>query len=187
MSTIINQSQIAGIKYKASKNKFQKKIDDYEEQLGNLKYENRFLQNKNTKLERTINELNIDIENERIKITSEYNHLTEKYINMKEDFEEEKEYNSNLENDLRDLKYKNKEKITKIVEKFKILDKFKNESCSICLEVSGEKMVTDCGHTFHKQCLSKVRNDLCPMCRNKVSYELFTFNSNPIEFEYSIV
>ena len=50
----------------------------------------------------------------------------------------------------------------------------KGHACSICLEDESEdvsSMVTlsKCGHTFHRDCLKQLHNDLCPMCRCELS------------------
>lgn len=179
--------QLSGIKRKIENNK---KLMDYEketsiqkEKVKELRYENKFLQDSNTNLKHERNDLYIKVDS----LNDEIRNLKSKLDKVSQDFEYEQTDNRDLIHDINGLIYKNKRRITNIVERYKIIDNFKNESCSICLEVSGEKIVTDCGHTFHKECLSKVRNKLCPMCRNTISYNLFTFNSNPTKFEYSIV
>lgn len=44
-----------------------------------------------------------------------------------------------------------------------------DENCSICLEDMEIDLVkTKCGHIFHKDCLSRVRNDNCPLCRSSI-------------------
>ena len=52
----------------------------------------------------------------------------------------------------------------------------KPEECVICLEsmlLDTKKMdlikVTDCGHMFHKSCLSKWKKNVCPTCRHPIS------------------
>ena len=52
----------------------------------------------------------------------------------------------------------------------------KPEECVICLEsmvCDTKKMdlikVTDCGHMFHKSCLSKWKKNVCPTCRHPIS------------------
>ena len=49
-----------------------------------------------------------------------------------------------------------------------------NETCSICLDEDRATAVwvkTDCGHCYHHECLSKVRQK-CPMCRAVLSAEM---------------
>ena len=49
---------------------------------------------------------------------------------------------------------------------------FKNEQCSICLEVSdGEQITTECGHVFCKECIEthlQISNQ-CPICRQIIT------------------
>ena len=41
--------------------------------------------------------------------------------------------------------------------------------CSICLEYSGcQKIKLECGHEFHLECISKITNNSCPLCRRKI-------------------
>lgn len=185
--------QISRIKNKELEIKYQKIKQSHNELtewnktqdqiVKDLREENQYLQGKNAQLNHVNNDLHIKVDCLNDNLRS----ATSKLENMNEQYQYEKQDNRELLEDLQRLKYRNKQRVNNIVEKFKVIDNFKNESCSICLEVSGEKIVTDCGHTFHKECLSKVRNDSCPMCRSKISYNLFKFNSNPIDFEYSIV
>lgn len=43
-------------------------------------------------------------------------------------------------------------------------------TCYICLEHSDKKFVVlDCGHKFHKVCISKIHKPECPLCRKKIS------------------
>jgi len=41
------------------------------------------------------------------------------------------------------------------------------KDCPICLQnIKGnDLMITPCGHFFHKNCISKIRNNTCPTCR----------------------
>lgn len=41
------------------------------------------------------------------------------------------------------------------------------ENCSICLEPYGCTNITTlpCNHTFHQECILKLRINLCPLCR----------------------
>ena len=49
-----------------------------------------------------------------------------------------------------------------------------NEVCSICMEHITSKqlnIITECGHTFHKQCIDRwlsFHNDICPNCRKNI-------------------
>ena len=74
------------------------------------------------------------------------------------------------------------------------------ESCTICLNIISHKSnayLTDCGHTFHRNCLSnyfqfiKLRDNSnlkCPMCRTNLGYPDFydkynLFNKNANGFD----
>jgi uncharacterized protein YycO len=49
-----------------------------------------------------------------------------------------------------------------------------DETCSVCLDEDRHTAVwvrTECGHTYHYECLSKV-NGKCPMCRAKLNAEM---------------
>ena len=51
--------------------------------------------------------------------------------------------------------------------------------CSICLEVNNNnKIYLDCGHNFHALCIQKwkLRNDSCPICRQRISMEKYSRN-----------
>ncbi|ODV63186.1 Etp1p [Ascoidea rubescens DSM 1968] len=58
-------------------------------------------------------------------------------------------------------------------------------TCPVCLErmdssISG-LLTIPCQHTFHCQCLSKWKDDTCPICRyTSLKYRKFDFNSNNI-------
>ena len=52
---------------------------------------------------------------------------------------------------------------------------FINEERSICLEILGDNYIlTECNHHFHKECISVVVNNKCPLCRN--IFKLFDNN-----------
>lgn len=84
-----------------------------------------------------------------------------------------------------------------IIKTFKLKDKFKGEMCSICREEIGNKMVTNCGHVFHKNCLNESlkHNEKCPLCRETIKLSLFTYetkifheivdNEQPILFHHN--
>jgi hypothetical protein len=40
----------------------------------------------------------------------------------------------------------------------------KTDTCSICLEDSNEVQL-NCGHVFHKDCITQIIKNSCPMCR----------------------
>ena len=47
-----------------------------------------------------------------------------------------------------------------------------DSQCCICLEHSMDNknsVVTKCGHTFHTQCLCKITDFTCPLCRRDIS------------------
>jgi len=70
----------------------------------------------------------------------------------------------------------------KIITRFNIVENnFKNESCGICLETKGDKIVTYCGHLFHDICLKQWgKKKGCPMCRGKCETSLFKIAAKPI-------
>ena len=70
----------------------------------------------------------------------------------------------------------------KIITRFKIVENnFKNESCSICLEAKGDKIVTYCGHLFHDKCLTKWgKKKGCPVCKGNTDTNLFKIKTKPI-------
>ena len=42
-------------------------------------------------------------------------------------------------------------------------------TCCICLEnISNKKIKLDCNHLFHYDCISKIKNNKCPLCREKI-------------------
>jgi hypothetical protein len=45
--------------------------------------------------------------------------------------------------------------------------------CSICLEVidNASKKITPCNHVFHEACLSQIRANTCPLCRQVITEE----------------
>ena len=43
-----------------------------------------------------------------------------------------------------------------------------SEECIICFDKKNNMMKTICGHEFCKDCICKITNDLCPMCRNNI-------------------
>ena len=51
--------------------------------------------------------------------------------------------------------------------------------CSICLEVNNNNKISlDCGHKYHSLCIQKwkLRNDSCPICRQRISMEKYSRN-----------
>jgi len=144
------------------------------------------------------NELKTNIrmlENERDSLLTKTIELNDKIDELKyemEDVEEDKEI---VESELEELrekyeksKRKYKRKITTIVEKFKIIENsFNKEKCSICLEVTGKKVVTNCRHVFHKECLDKCHSEECPMCRENIDLYLFSFESEATDWVNRVV
>lgn len=54
-----------------------------------------------------------------------------------------------------------------------------SDTCSICHEVMDYSMTTDCGHSFHYNCVAKwlQQNPTCPLCRSNKSIQLPELNS----------
>jgi hypothetical protein len=50
---------------------------------------------------------------------------------------------------------------------------FNESECSICLESLSTGKINrqrlQCGHTYHKNCISQIRNNNCPMCRTSIT------------------
>ena len=48
------------------------------------------------------------------------------------------------------------------------------DECSICYEnMENSGIITlNCGHTFHKTCISKIMNKVCPLCRKPINFEM---------------
>lgn len=45
-------------------------------------------------------------------------------------------------------------------------NKFNQTECAICLDSFNEQCITlNCGHIFHRQCLSDMKKRECPLCR----------------------
>ena len=44
------------------------------------------------------------------------------------------------------------------------------DDCSICIDTtnSDDKILTKCGHWFHRKCINKITNNLCPNCKTKL-------------------
>ncbi|XP_045477413.1 brassinosteroid-responsive RING protein 1-like [Harmonia axyridis] len=61
------------------------------------------------------------------------------------------------------------------------------EDCSVCLSrLTGELYLTDCGHSFHKECIDMwcSNSKCCPMCRTNLIFEetfsIFDTNWKPV-------
>jgi hypothetical protein len=64
---------------------------------------------------------------------------------------------------------------SKCVIEGKVVDNCKMEDCSICYETNvNENEMLNCKHYVCKECISKLRDDRCPMCRQKLSGKLIT-------------
>ena len=60
-----------------------------------------------------------------------------------------------------------------------LYNKSEESKCSICLEDNNKnKILLDCGHYYHVLCIQKwkLRNDSCPICRQKISMEKYSQN-----------
>ena len=97
---------------------------------------------------------------------------------LKKENKKLKEENEKLYKKYNQLKKNNH----KLITRFKIIENnFKDASCSICLEVKGEKVVTYCGHLFHEDCLKQWgKKNNCPVCRGNCETNLFKVSSKPI-------
>lgn len=42
-----------------------------------------------------------------------------------------------------------------------------DDCCCICLDTktTGKIVISNCNHSFHEDCISKIINDNCPLCR----------------------
>jgi len=40
--------------------------------------------------------------------------------------------------------------------------------CSICLEQQDSSLKTPCGHYFHQNCISRILNPVCPICKTDI-------------------
>ena len=62
----------------------------------------------------------------------------------------------------------------------------KYEDCSVCYSKINPKqsLTTDCGHTFHKNCIEEwyERDNKCPMCRTNTQHHAFrvAISGNPL-------
>lgn len=54
--------------------------------------------------------------------------------------------------------------------------------CAVCLEhlEKSEKLTLKCNHSFHTNCLIKLENHLCPLCRKPFSFEDFGYKLKKI-------
>ena len=71
-----------------------------------------------------------------------------------------------MKEEVNNVPWLKKEKVTGVIK-----EKYKDEKCSICLEViSGDITITKCNHIFHYECLSQYINNSgktdCPICRS---------------------
>ena len=57
------------------------------------------------------------------------------------------------------------------------------DECAICLEDLYNNIKLDCGHEFHLNCITKIHNNLCPLCRSSFILKL---ENLPIYFTLSI-
>ncbi len=58
------------------------------------------------------------------------------------------------------------------------LDNNEDKECSICLNIISEnEQKLECGHVFHKECISKwfLRSITCPCCRVKVKSDILEY------------
>ena len=63
-----------------------------------------------------------------------------------------------------DIIGKGKEKVGK---KDKIM-----QDCVLCISsLEGNIITTECKHVFHLSCISKMRNDVCPLCRDPLKWK----------------
>jgi hypothetical protein len=72
-------------------------------------------------------------------------------------------------------KYKNLERVHRDIKNYNIerIPNFNESECSICLDTLlpgkvNNRQRLQCGHTYHKNCISQIRNHTCPMCRKSI-------------------
>jgi hypothetical protein len=72
-------------------------------------------------------------------------------------------------------KYKNLERVHRDIKNYNIerIPNFNESECSICLDTLlpgkvNNRQRLQCGHTYHKNCISQIRNHKCPMCRKSI-------------------
>lgn len=59
------------------------------------------------------------------------------------------------------------------------------EPCCICLSEIDEYCTSSCNHLFHEECFKESikRNNLCPLCRQKITYYTYFNKTIPINKE----
>lgn len=72
-------------------------------------------------------------------------------------------------------KYRNLERVHRDIKNYNIerVPNFNESECSICLDTLlpgkvNNRQRLQCGHTYHKNCISQIRNHTCPMCRKSI-------------------
>ena len=51
------------------------------------------------------------------------------------------------------------------------------EECYVCLDTMNDPLILDCGHIFHKECIKKITNFICPLCRYPIDLnKIFNLN-----------
>jgi len=72
-------------------------------------------------------------------------------------------------------KYRNLERVHRDIRNYNIegVPNFNETECSICLDSLSSGKINNrlrlgCGHTYHKNCISQIRNHTCPMCRKDI-------------------
>lgn len=64
------------------------------------------------------------------------------------------------------------------------------ETCSICLDDihantnTNKNVKLDCNHLFHYDCISKIKNNKCPLCRRKIINEEVCQENHGTNFFY---
>lgn len=53
------------------------------------------------------------------------------------------------------------------------------QNCSVCLDniKENDKIILECNHVFHKDCIKKLNNFICPLCRSNINIKKI-FNIN---------
>lgn len=47
-----------------------------------------------------------------------------------------------------------------------------NDDCPICMEKLEKCVKTQCSHYFHYDCIEKINDNLCPLCRQYLIYQI---------------
>ena len=62
-----------------------------------------------------------------------------------------------------------------------------NNECPICLDLINNKskiIKLNCNHTFHVDCVKKIRSNQCPLCRSEIEFKNKFICSEKKAFHY---